>query len=381
MTILFVYFALDTKSTTYCKHAILKRIGSEVGKPNFLSNHKNDRIQYLLNCLCENNITRYIAHRQDGKKNSKISVTYRNLGNESFTSKHNPSLEKSVEFYAKSIAYAPAKTPELSIAYANRSAVLYKAGLISDCLSDINRAFENDYPDNLKSKLYLRKAMCLRALNSKNLNEIKKAFTETRKWMEEMDLKDKAIMATKLKDEEEKKAVNIKMYSNWKPEKTDPKLSGKNAAIPGMSDAIELKYNERFGRHMVAARNIKPGEILAVAKPYAKVVYKNMKYRVCWHCGQQTWAGLPCDNCAEVIYCSDACREQENLEHHYFECPIIGSMIAYQMEDVYFMSLRLAIKALKEAGGSIEALKENLKEIDASTGNFELNCSVLIFKN
>lgn len=43
-----------------------------------------------------------------------------------------------------------------------------------------------------------------------------------------------------------------------------PELETEN---PGLSDAVELEYSTEFSRHTVAARNIKPGEIIGVQKP------------------------------------------------------------------------------------------------------------------
>ncbi|KAF7989228.1 hypothetical protein HCN44_007825 [Aphidius gifuensis] len=68
--------------------------------------------------------------------------------------------------YPKSIAYAPIGSSELSLAYSNRSAVLFKARLYEDCLLDIERAFKSTgYPDKLKTKLLIRQSLCLKALN------------------------------------------------------------------------------------------------------------------------------------------------------------------------------------------------------------------------
>lgn len=60
-----------------------------------------------------------------------------------------------------SIAYSPPKSREIALAYGNRSAVFLKVKLYSDCLVDTERALVNPLmPDNLKTKLYLRKAVC-----------------------------------------------------------------------------------------------------------------------------------------------------------------------------------------------------------------------------
>lgn len=41
-----------------------------------------------------------------------------------------------------------------------------------------------------------------------------------------------------------------------------PKIDITDKIIPSFSDCLTLKYNERYGRHVVATRDIRPGEIV-----------------------------------------------------------------------------------------------------------------------
>ncbi|KAF7995870.1 hypothetical protein HCN44_006977 [Aphidius gifuensis] len=93
------------------------------------------------------------------------SMIWREIGNKEYTSAKNKDyLRKSIEAYTKSIAFAPVGSSELSLAYANRSAVLFKARLYEDCLVDIERSLKAGYPDKLKTKLFLRQSLCFKAL-------------------------------------------------------------------------------------------------------------------------------------------------------------------------------------------------------------------------
>ncbi|KAF7996660.1 hypothetical protein HCN44_002306 [Aphidius gifuensis] len=102
------------------------------------------------------------------EKNAGDSIRWRTVGNQIYTSTiakiTNDYLSKSIEAYTKSIAYAPLGSNELSLAYANRSAVLFKARLYEDCLLDIERSLKIGYPDKLKTKLFLRQSLCFKAL-------------------------------------------------------------------------------------------------------------------------------------------------------------------------------------------------------------------------
>ncbi|KAF4532547.1 hypothetical protein B566_EDAN010839 [Ephemera danica] len=71
---------------------------------------------------------------------------------------------KALRLYTKSIAYAPLDSSELSLAYANRSAVLRTMKKYRECLVDIQRALNHGYLINNGFKLVLREMQCHRDL-------------------------------------------------------------------------------------------------------------------------------------------------------------------------------------------------------------------------
>lgn len=332
-----------------------------------------DRIKYLLDNLQKNSPTSLkILAVKIISKDPKIALEHRKKGNSYFLSKQKRNLDQSFEEYTKSLAYSPPRSQECSLAYANRSAVLFEVGLISGCLKDIDRAFDTGYPDNLKAQLYLRKAMCHRVQcfknNHKNI-DADKSLVQVHKWLEKMDDNKKQTIKKKLEEFNVQKVVDKSLFFDDKDNFSLPKLKAENSSIPGLSDAVELKWSEKFGRHFVAARDIKPGETLVVRKPYAKIISDNVRYKFCWNCGRQAWSSIACDNCVNVVYCSEACRDFGWQVFHEIECPVVGAMISFfGMPDVLFMGLRLTVQALQEAGRSLEFLQRHLKQVDAKGG-------------
>ena len=79
----------------------------------------------------------------------------------------------------QSITYAPENGPELSLAFANRSACLYHNKNYEKCLQDIKLALNYRYPKNLEYKLLQRKGQCLTKL--KRFNEAEEALIEANK--------------------------------------------------------------------------------------------------------------------------------------------------------------------------------------------------------
>ncbi|XP_044006082.1 SET and MYND domain-containing protein 4-like [Aphidius gifuensis] len=296
-------------------------------------------------------------------KNALKSIAHRNEGNDYFKSND---LDKACEAYTKSVAWAKANSEELAMAYANRSAVLLKAKLISYCLDDIQRALDNGYPDRLKSKLYFRQATCLRILNADDNCAIDEALSQTQQWIEKMNEKDQLNMNKMLKEFQATKTIDKTNYK-WDYQGIAPKLKGENPMIPGLSDAVTLKYSDEFGRHMIATKDIKPGDVLSVQKPYASIINASMKYELCWHCGKQTWSGLPCNNCPDVIFCSKTCQQNSNDCYHDIECNINKKIKSFGLPNSLSMGVRLTIMALKESNNCVEILKDNIDKINQTS--------------
>lgn len=251
--------------------------------------------------------------------------------------------------------------------------VFFKANLFFDCLEDINSALRSNYPDNLKAKLYYRKACCQQALQStKDQSAIKKTVAKARHWLQEMSQDKQKSMLETLNNKDLLNSYGNATCYKWGFQDIVPKLNSENSAIPGLSDAVEMKYSEKYGRHMVATRDIKPGEFVGIQKPYTRVVALKMRFKFCWHCGKQTWSSLPCNTCGEVVYCSTNCRENSRKEYHDIECELLRQLFAYggslTTRDIYMMPLRLTIMAYKEAGCDLNALKKMIDKIEAVPG-------------
>lgn len=160
-----------------------------------------------------------------GKDNS-LATELRNQGNSVYLSRKD---QQALEWYTKSIAWATDKSEELILAYGNRSAALFRLGEYIPCLLDINRALKgNEYPQHLRNKLRDRKKMCLIEIAKMGV-EIVGNETDPIDWT-----------ATS------KKTII-------------PKGNFDNPLLPNTSSKIELAYNEKWGRHMVAAKDIEPG--------------------------------------------------------------------------------------------------------------------------
>ncbi|XP_014486634.1 PREDICTED: SET and MYND domain-containing protein 4-like [Dinoponera quadriceps] len=326
-----------------------------------------ERVIYTLNIMWENGL---IPDAINKTKNAKDSEQLREEGNNIYVTcnSNDVSCVIALNLYTKSISMAPYLSLELALAYGNRSAVLYVLGLYLECIQDIDRALALNYPDDLKGKLFIRKMQCLIALGKPIAEDMIK---ETEHWISEMTMNpNKLKIQAKLDGLRRKIEQGNIQSSPIRSEESEsefplPVIKSCNNEIPCASDAVVLKYDKQFGRHVVAARNIDAGEVLVVEKPYSLLLTQQKRLTHCSNCLKVCWATIPCKNCTYTLYCSEQCRDIEWRKYHDVECDIFTIMVLCGFCDSDFLSLRLAVLAVKEAG-NIKRLRTMLKKIDES---------------
>ncbi|XP_012277849.1 SET and MYND domain-containing protein 4-like [Orussus abietinus] len=294
------------------------------------------------------------------KKNAATSVNIRVKGNELFTADPASSSRyvTAWKMYSESIARAPPRSKELALAYANRSAVLFRFKKYKECLEDIDRALSLDYPDDLKPKLLLRKGTCLKALGKP---EYEKTFEEAHQLIKKMSVTEN--IKTVPKSTVQMKRLNKVRGQVKEKEHHVPKIPSCNPEVPFASDAVAVKYDDIFGRHLVATRDIKPGETLVVEKPYALILAPEHMYTHCAKCLDVAWDSIPCDHCVYAMFCSEKCKEEAWKEFHDIECPVVGLLLNLEMNILGLLSMRLAVVTVRRME-SFEALRKEFQIVD-----------------
>ncbi len=89
----------------------------------------------------------------------------------------------------------------------------------------------------------------------------------------------------------------------------------------GEDSVLKLQYNEEKGRHLIAKRDIKAGELVLHAKPYiSSLHYEHVKDH-CYHCLTELKEKHSCPDCNQVHYCSEQCKiAAEPFHHDSLEC-------------------------------------------------------------
>ena len=314
-------------------------------------------------------------------RSSKKSEDYRKAGNDLYSSPNARNhSDEILEHYTKSIVYAAPKSRDLALAYGNRSALLQRVKLYDHSILDIDRALSwSDCPDHIRVRLLARKINCLVGTGKNSTQKIEECSEEALNLIESMQINETtrgqlraSIELAKIRDGVQRQLFDEEFYK--------PEIPMDNSELPGVSSSLKVCYDEKFGRHVRATRKILPGEVLSVQKGYATILAPDLLYTYCSHCLKQTWSSVPCDRCVYAVYCDKKCRDDAWVDHHEFECGVVGALLNLEFNLLGLLSLRLAIRAVKQAGG-FDKLKEKIKTLENLTGEQKFIMIYILFAN
>ncbi|XP_055306395.1 SET domain-containing protein 3-like [Sitodiplosis mosellana] len=198
---------------------------------------------------------------QQTRKNNQKSTEWRLKGNELF---HQEDWPEATTCYTKSLCYAEVGSENVALAYSNRSACFLHAMKLNEALVDIDLALKANLPDRLLPKLEQRK----------------------------------------------KDTLNLMLMVERK-DRFEPKLSYKvDKNFPCMANVVEIKYNQEFGRHLVAKCDIPVGKTVLVEKDFLRI---RREPSVCNSCSQQCLNCMACPNCPDAMFCGVDCMNNDQI--------------------------------------------------------------------
>ncbi|XP_051167736.1 SET and MYND domain-containing protein 4-like isoform X2 [Leptopilina boulardi] len=313
-------------------------------------------------------------------KNEKNSLHYRNEGNQHFIAGND--LE-AIESFTKSLAYADSEEL-MGYAHANRSAALYRKKFYKNCLIDIDAALSHGYPEEKREKLKERGRKALGNLmnssgnfesfdpfenNNESNNKIKKKFPLIQNVIQDLEEpKDNEIREDFLLPGTSKTQSQFLINDN----KENLILThGPSEETPVVSNGVNVRYSEKYGRHMVATQYFEPGDIISVEDPFAYVIYQDKYYTHCFHCLTRSYNLIPCSKCPIAQYCSEKCKQLDWKLAHCTECYILtllSNLLNIDRDKIRMLSkiVRFLIIATSNGTG-IDKLREDLKIAESNT--------------
>jgi len=301
---------------------------------------KEDGIEDRIRIVCSKpkSLTIGPLVNQEGawpRKNEELSKKNREDGNQAY---QDGKFELAILLYTEAMRYAPCNPillegEALAWAAANRSAAFYQQQQYRQAIEDIEVAVSSGYPQNSIYKLYIRKCKC--ELELGKINKAQAAFdsaVEAIEWSGlkkdvrsdlTVNLQEAFINLAKTADEEGLSDEKEEPTGLAKERAEIPELlsvKSPHSRMPAASDAIRVKHEPGVGRHVVADRDIHPGEVLFIESPIVSTIMDEHVESICLVCLSYTTSPLPCPTCSDVNFCSLACRTQALQSFHKYEC-------------------------------------------------------------
>jgi hypothetical protein len=242
-------------------------------------------------------------------------------------------------------------------------------------LKEIERAIEAKYPKNMMYKLKERKARCL--LGKKSHVEAMKAFQEDVQALDDsnlphdkrMKLERDAQIMIKLMQKNLDMEAKYMMSQKMPKVVTPPKIKPKEVIEHFVSDTLTFDVTNDEGRFAKAAKEIKLGTYLVQEKPHVACLLQIYSQTHCQACFKRTNVPIACTGCADVIFCSEKCRDIACNSYHRIECGIMqhlwnsGASITCQMalravsqkSLKYFLDMKVELEELRKSRDYVKA--------------------------
>lgn len=206
------------------------------------------------------------------------------------------------------------------------------------------------YPERLQHKMMVRKTECL--VNLGRLQEARQTISDL-----ESSLAAKPILMLSSHQILQRNIQHLKTKIREKETLPEPfplaltntfedmALGEENKQISGASLSVSLCTHPLKGRHLVATKDILPGEVLVKEDAFVSVfnpgemspphhcLDNKRDTRVtsgdlsCHRCLKHTLATVPCGSCSYAKYCSQECMQQAWDHYHSTECSLGGLLL------------------------------------------------------
>ena len=275
-------------------------------------------------CSLLNKVDHMVVRPVFKQKNAEQANAKRTEGNEAFQKKR---YKQAAMLYTMSAMKAVTGQETLAYSVANRSACHYYTGDVHSCLQDIELALSSGYPEQLRYKLYERRAKC--HLLTRSFDKARTAVSTAKKCLEanKGKLDEKKLTQAKKSLKEINEAISGQrglaeetIVVEERTEARPPKLSqGSNKKLRSLSSLVKVECRDGVGRHVVAAKQVKAGDTIAVENPVAAVLYSDKQGTNCDLCLAKLRSAVPSPTSAGVAFCSLECRDEAVASYHKYE--------------------------------------------------------------
>ena len=165
----------------------------------------------------------------------------------------NKEFRKSVMKYNESLCYAEPNSKEMALAYAKRSLVFWETSMYLNCIESIDLAIASGYP-------------------AKRINKLK-------------DCRQKCVEMMKVHGHD-------KNFNPWSYFKLSHQA---NEKLPFIINSLELRNDEKYGRHVITNMDLKTGDVIAIEEPFDIFKTQESSFTHCHNCFKRNnYCLIPC---------------------------------------------------------------------------------------
>lgn len=194
-------------------------------------------------------------------KSNEISNQLRAAGNKFYSERK---FFQALLKYNESLCFSENGIENLGLAFANRSAVYFEVKLYSECIRNVELARKNFYPEKNHEILAKREEKC---------KELERSQTTKNPW----------------------NFFKLSYPANKK--------------VPFIVDCLEMKSDEKFGRYIIAKKDLKVGDVVSIESPFCGILLSESStlqipdaniYQRCANCLKENALDLiPCTSCSK----------------------------------------------------------------------------------
>jgi len=151
-------------------------------------------------------------------------------------------------------------------------------------------------------------------------------------------------------------------------------------SLQSPSPLLDLQYCVTNGRYLIAAKDIRRGQVLLSERAFASVADNDSNSKTCSCClSQAKQADIRCHDCKYTVYCSLDCQNNDSFIHR-FECMTFsrhresGEFDGYTL-DFLRLLMRILILGCSTEPQSQTTSNNTVDEIHASFSDIDNLCS------
>lgn len=191
-------------------------------------------------------------------KSNVAAERHRIFANMCFQKKN---FKYALDHYNSSLSYALPGSSDIPLVYGNRSAVYCEMGKYALAIENIKLARENGFPADKMAKLNDREEKC-------------------KQWMKILGDND-----------------------NFEADSFFELAHPPNEKIPFIAGCLQLRENDKYGRHIITTKALKAGDIIAIEPAAITFTNELLLGPSCFFCTKSNNGHLlPCDHCTTGSY-------------------------------------------------------------------------------